>query len=199
MKLLVAACCIAAFLTGCASNSEPPRISGAWAACQIAVEQGLKAPATAEFPTYSNVASREVGNTIQFPSTYVDSQNSYGAQIRTNFTCWADGTTADTMKVTYLVVDGTTLIDNRYPTPPTPAGWTPMQVNEYLKACRDGLAASEPSLTGQEAWDGCLCPWEVAKQYTFEQVTNDPAVAQRVSDAARQCGYEKGQRMQRES
>jgi hypothetical protein len=54
--------------------------------CKEAVEARLKAPATADFPSFGwNVA--DLGKWHYSVSSYVDSQNSFGANIRTTFTC----------------------------------------------------------------------------------------------------------------
>jgi len=53
--------------------------------CQNFVKTQLKAPATAEFPWGANKASR--GEWRYQIASYVDAQNTYGAQVRTHFNC----------------------------------------------------------------------------------------------------------------
>lgn len=48
------------------------------------VEDKLKAPATAEFPTIKNTVIKKTENIWEL-SSYVDAQNSFGATIRTNW------------------------------------------------------------------------------------------------------------------
>lgn len=58
---------------------------GAWAYAQLFVEKELKAPKTAEFPSNgSRFVTPLEGNRFRVES-YVDSENSFGAMIRTNF------------------------------------------------------------------------------------------------------------------
>lgn len=56
-------------------------------ACRDIVEATLKAPATATFPYYKDFVSRPNGPNEYVISGYVDSQNSFGAMIRTSFDC----------------------------------------------------------------------------------------------------------------
>lgn len=63
----------------------------AYIRCKRAVEEKLKAPATAKFLEHSRssikrVAGDERGDMYEVVS-YVDSQNSFGAMLRTSFTC----------------------------------------------------------------------------------------------------------------
>jgi hypothetical protein len=62
---------------------------GAWIACQQRMDANLKAPASAGYPLISELAVDKVGTTYTFPSAWVDAQNSFGAQIRTFFSCTA--------------------------------------------------------------------------------------------------------------
>ena len=49
----------------------------------------LKAPASAGYPMLGELEVERVGTTYTFPYAWVDAQNSFGAQIRTYFTCTA--------------------------------------------------------------------------------------------------------------
>ncbi len=59
----------------------------AWYGCQVAIESRLKAPKTAEFQRYSEKDIRYINDKIYYVYMYVDSQNGFGAMIRTDFTC----------------------------------------------------------------------------------------------------------------
>jgi len=65
-------------------NYNPDKID-AYVMSQVFVEQKLKAPSTAEFPTSRNASITKI-NDVFTVSCYVDAQNSFGAQIRTNYT-----------------------------------------------------------------------------------------------------------------
>lgn len=69
-----------------ARDREKARIS---VACENAVKAKLRAPSTADFPfgMSMSVAMNDTAATLQ---SYVDAQNGYGAQIRTNFVCVAE-------------------------------------------------------------------------------------------------------------
>jgi hypothetical protein len=55
-----------------------------WA--QEFVKQSLKSPDSAKFPSVSKAI--DLGDGRYFYDAYVDSQNSFGASVRTNFQCW---------------------------------------------------------------------------------------------------------------
>lgn len=55
--------------------------------CQIVVKQRLKAPKTAEFPGSSYDAVQKSGRGRFLYRSYVDSENSFGAMLRTRFIC----------------------------------------------------------------------------------------------------------------
>ena len=66
-------------------QSEDDLRLGAFTAATMFMQKGLKSPATAEFPTFrDNMVWKESHNTYSVKS-YVDSQNSFGAMIRTDF------------------------------------------------------------------------------------------------------------------
>lgn len=76
-----------AFGSGDSSGDDPEnRAAGAYLACEGFVSSSLKAPSTAEFEGYSPAAISSAGNRYTVRS-YVDAQNSFGAMIRTDFTC----------------------------------------------------------------------------------------------------------------
>lgn len=74
--------CVALSACGGGSGGE----GGAYQACERAVESSLKAPGTADFsgPLGSDITAN--GDTYKV-SGYVDSENGFGANLRSNFTC----------------------------------------------------------------------------------------------------------------
>ena len=81
----------------CSGRSSPPAQSssrspsgtsnthGAWAYMQQFVIERLKAPSSADFPFGGHRSVSPLGDGRYLVKSYVDSQNSFGAQIRTNF------------------------------------------------------------------------------------------------------------------
>ena len=74
------------------------------------VKQALKSPSTADFPFLDFSATVTNGNEYEI-SSYVDSQNSFGATLRSNWTTrlkYLGGTEADpnSWKLVSLVIDG---------------------------------------------------------------------------------------------
>jgi hypothetical protein len=65
-----------------------------WRICQERTAAELKAPATAAFPTYDEHAISRSG-ALWSVDSYVDAQNSFGAQLRTRYTCTASFNPAD--------------------------------------------------------------------------------------------------------
>jgi hypothetical protein len=84
-------------ITGDVKASEPsnPKIEvveeedhniEAFVYCQQTVEANLKSPSTAEHPYMSDISITKEGN-FYIINGFVDSQNSYGAMLRTNYYC----------------------------------------------------------------------------------------------------------------
>lgn len=48
----------------------------------------LKSPSSADFPSASQIKLLSLGNDRYFIDGYLDSQNGFGAQIRTSYQCW---------------------------------------------------------------------------------------------------------------
>jgi hypothetical protein len=68
-------------------EEETARQSDAKWECKSAVKNAMEAPSTAEFPDYHTFrAINEPGGTYSVDG-YVDAQNSFGAKIRSVFTC----------------------------------------------------------------------------------------------------------------
>lgn len=60
---------------------------GAWSNCQELQTKQLKAPASAGYPTLSELTWSKSGSTWTFTRAWVDAENSFGANIRTYFNC----------------------------------------------------------------------------------------------------------------
>jgi len=67
------------------SAAELGDVYGAWAYTQQFVEKRLKAPSTANFPYGGSRHVTSLGNDRYAFDSYVDSQNSFGAELRTHF------------------------------------------------------------------------------------------------------------------
>lgn len=68
--------------------------------CEDLVKNSLKAPATADFPRNSEWTFTPIDGGLQ-ASSYVDSENSFGALVRSNFQCTvtkAEGTEDQVMR-----------------------------------------------------------------------------------------------------
>ena len=68
-------------------RKSEPDIHGAWAYTQLFVKDKLKSPKSADFPFGGSSGVTPLGKNRYRVVSYVDSQNSFGATIRTNFTC----------------------------------------------------------------------------------------------------------------
>lgn len=75
------------------------------------VKQLLKAPESANFPSIANGWSFGKNKYYVAVQSYVDAQNSFGAEIRSEFTFIYF---ADTGKIAYAVFDGDVIADNGY-------------------------------------------------------------------------------------
>lgn len=81
------------------------------------VKKCLKAPSTAEFPgdwydPYNDWNVSSEGNDMIIVSSYVDSQNSFGAMIRSYFNIKIERINNDYVHTKYLEMDGQVLINN---------------------------------------------------------------------------------------
>ena len=83
MKKIASVVVIAALLAGCSSGPKD-RTVDARSTCQEWVKQQLKAPGSADFGGQSATGSGQGPWTI---TGWVDAQNSFGAKLRTNWTC----------------------------------------------------------------------------------------------------------------
>lgn len=82
---------VATLLTACESSSDdgskPFSLEKAGENAQRCIEAQLKSPSTAKFNPDLDYGVKKVNDTVFTISSYVDSQNSFGAMVRTNYTC----------------------------------------------------------------------------------------------------------------
>ena len=70
------------------AKTQRPDLAGAFVASKEFVKKQLKAPATAKFPWgVSDQAVTYLGDNRYHVKSYVDAQNTFGALIRTHYTC----------------------------------------------------------------------------------------------------------------
>jgi hypothetical protein len=67
------------------SSSTTGDVHGAWAYMQLFVEKKLKSPRSADFPFGGSRHVTPLGGGRYRVNSYVDSENSFGAEMRTNF------------------------------------------------------------------------------------------------------------------
>lgn len=81
-------------LVGIMSNEpdskEPDKLT-AYSASEEFVKKNLKAPSTAKYPRYDESFVTDLGGGRFSVSAYVDAQNGFGAQTRTQYTCIVRG------------------------------------------------------------------------------------------------------------
>jgi len=94
LSLLVFLCVLG--VGSCDSGSSGPDEFGAFYISKQFVEKRLKAPSTADFCSYSDATVTDLGGGRFKVIAYVDAQNSFGAKIRTNYTCVVKSTDGDT-------------------------------------------------------------------------------------------------------
>ncbi len=62
--------------------------SNAWYTCRMFIEKYLKSPSTAKYQNYvTDGVVKDLGGSVYEMVMWVDAQNSFGAQIRSNFYC----------------------------------------------------------------------------------------------------------------
>ena len=88
MKNLLFILIISLLTLNCSGDGEPrkPGKIDAWVYTEMYMENQLKAPKTAEFCSYSRDRVQLIDTDTYKVKGYVDSQNSFGAMIRTNYT-----------------------------------------------------------------------------------------------------------------
>ena len=78
----------------------------AYDACTAAVKDQLKAPGSADFQGNTDVDYRTTGGDNIMVIGWVDAQNSFGAKLRSNFTCSMDVSKDGTASSVQATVDG---------------------------------------------------------------------------------------------
>jgi hypothetical protein len=78
---------------------------GAWVICQDFVEDRLTAPSTAEYPAGYSQYTTSLGDRTFRVDAYVDAENSFGAMIRTDFTCTVRYQGSETWRLVSLEFD----------------------------------------------------------------------------------------------
>lgn len=68
-------------------DEKGPDEIGAFVMSQEFVKEQLKAPSTAEFPWYEDSYVEDLGGGRFRVSAHVDAQNTFGAMIRSKYTC----------------------------------------------------------------------------------------------------------------
>ena len=76
----------------------------AWEACKDAVTNELKAPATADFESVFGARFAAAADDTVVVGAYVDSENGFGAQLRSDWTCSADFAPGTTNVVSATVI-----------------------------------------------------------------------------------------------
>lgn len=84
LVLVVGGCSYAVFGRGGGGGGDE---GGAIAYCHQFVEDRLRAPSTADFPSSPEHRVTELGDQRWRVAAYVDAENGFGAQIRTEWTC----------------------------------------------------------------------------------------------------------------
>ncbi len=86
--LLVPLC---VWFSSCSSSDEEkadePDAISAYVMSHQFMEDRLKAPATAKYPRYDKSFVNDLGEGRYTVDAYVDAENSFGAMIRTNYSC----------------------------------------------------------------------------------------------------------------
>lgn len=85
--LAVVLCIAVGVITSSFKRPDRADAIGAYVACKQFIEGGLKAPSTAVFASQSQSDITNTGDGSFRVNSYVDAQNSFGAMIRTDFTC----------------------------------------------------------------------------------------------------------------
>lgn len=100
MRRIIVSTAVLLTMAGCSSGGSGDSGGGgmdqtardfmAYDACKSAVSDQLKAPSTADFQSELDVDYRTTGGNNITVLGWVDAQNSFGAKLRSNFTCSMD-------------------------------------------------------------------------------------------------------------
>jgi hypothetical protein len=95
VKIAVVILCLLAS-SGCEENILSANQSRAMVMCKQEVRKRLKAPATADFPTFMNSELKDGKYVV---TSYVDAQNGFGANLRTYFQCETGDAGAEQLEI----------------------------------------------------------------------------------------------------
>lgn len=99
---LSVAWCFGAFDSPESYSPPEPDASGAYAVCQDAVEGRLRSPRSARFPWSYTDRVMDLGDGRFRVRAYVDAENAFGAEVRTDFDCTVAWEGNDTWSVEAL-------------------------------------------------------------------------------------------------
>jgi hypothetical protein len=109
IALIVVSCFVLSMLTRGGAGSTTTQVDpiSAFVMCKQFVTDRLKSPATAVFPTFGDAGTQtDQLSTVQFRvRAFVDSQNSFGANIRTQYTCRVTSTGGNTWNLDDLTTN----------------------------------------------------------------------------------------------
>ncbi|MBY8341982.1 hypothetical protein LXH13_06305 [Streptomyces spinosirectus] len=97
-----------AFLTACSSGSADPDGQGAAVTCESFVKDRLKSPGSAKFPgvtdpDYAKIITVSGKKPWKYQiNGYVDSDNSFGASVRSDYVCTVSTKNGDTWHLDYM-------------------------------------------------------------------------------------------------
>lgn len=86
MKKFLSLVLVSIIFSCCTTTENGPDSTGAAVVIEKFVKDNLKSPSTADFPSLVGLVKQVDTKTYEVNS-YVDSQNSFGAMLRTNFYC----------------------------------------------------------------------------------------------------------------
>ena len=91
LGLIVIIVIISVLIVSCGSDESKPKPEhdkiGAAVMAEEFIKKELKSPGSAKFPWYNDSMVTDLGNGKYRYVSYVDSQNGFGALLRTNFIC----------------------------------------------------------------------------------------------------------------
>jgi hypothetical protein len=89
LSLIAMVLSLIVFVSGCNSDTEKPKHDKMTASIMAEefMNDRLKSPGSAEFQSYPKQQITDLGNGKYKVASYVDSQNSFGALVRTHYVC----------------------------------------------------------------------------------------------------------------
>lgn len=105
VALVVGLMIIGSLTQGTPTPAAPDRV-GAFLVCKQFVTERLRAPTTAKFPNSSDAAVNLVSGGEWTVASHVDSQNGFGAMIRSSFTCTVKPVEGDKWRLVEIKIDG---------------------------------------------------------------------------------------------